>query len=283
MNVVLAGVRVGYGRQARAVRSGRPGRPGPPGLPDGPEGSERTAGVVLHGLDLELRRGQVLGVVGPNGAGKTTILRVLTRRVPMWSGSVTVDGKPIARYGRFELARKLALVPQTPELPEGFEVRDVVAMGRTPHLGLFGTASAVDERKVEAAMAATGLVELAPRRVDTLSGGERQRVAFARALAQEPTYLLLDEPTNHLDLHYQLEVVRYARHQALRGLGALVVLHDLNLAARACDALVVVDAGRVVARGTPSEVLTAELLRDVYRADVRVLDDDGVPVVVPRV
>lgn len=277
MSVVLEGVRAGYdGGGRRHVSAG-------PAAAGGSAGSARTAGVVLHGLDLVLERGQVLGVVGPNGAGKTTILRVLTRRVPAWTGSVTIDGKALARYGRFELARKLALVPQTPELPEGFEVRDVVAMGRTPYLGLFGTAGVVDDGKIGAALEATGLAELATRRVDTLSGGERQRVAFARALAQEPTYLLLDEPTNHLDLHYQLEVVRYARRQAERGLGALVVLHDLNLAARACDALVVVEAGRVVARGAPREVLTAALLRDVYRADVRVLDDDGVPVVVPRV
>ncbi len=276
MNVVLAGVRAGYGRASRAGPGNRQARGGSPA-------DARTAGVVLRGLDLELRRGQVLGVVGPNGAGKTTVLRVLTRRLPILSGSATVDGRPLARYGRFELARKLALVPQTPDLPEGFEVREVVAMGRTPHLGLLGTFRASDERTVEAALQATGLVELASRNVDTLSGGERQRVAFARALAQEPTYLLLDEPTNHLDLHYQLEVLRYARQQAARGLGALVVLHDLNLAARACDTLVVMDHGMVVARGAPGDVLTAELLETVYRADVRILDDHGVPVVVPRV
>jgi len=271
VSVTLAGVRAGYGPPAGSARTRA--------WPD----AERTAGVVLHDLDLEVRGGEVVGVVGPNGAGKTTLLRVVTRRVPVLAGSVTVDGKAVRRYGRFELARKVALVAQTPELPDGYEVRQVVAMGRTPHLGLFGTVRQIDERRIDEALAATGLEALAARRVETLSGGERQRVAFARALAQEPRYLLLDEPTNHLDLRYQLTVLRYAREQAARGVGALVVLHDLNLAARTCDRLVVVAGGRVVAHGSPGEVLTEALLGRIYRADVRVLDDGGTPVVVPRV
>ena len=237
---------------------------------------------VLAGVSLRLAPGEVVGVLGPNGAGKSTLLRLLTRRLTPTAGSVTVDGRALASYGRFQLARALALVEQAPVVPAGFLVREVVAMGRTPHLGLFGTPGRADEAVVEAALAATDTARFAERRVETLSGGELQRVVFARALAQRPRYLLLDEPTNHLDLRYQVELLAYARAQAAAGVGVLVVLHDLNLAARSCDRLVVLAGGRKVAEGAPAEVLSEGLLREVYGAAVRLLHDDGVPVVVPR-
>src|SRR5690606_16421910 len=147
--------------------------------------------------------------------------------------------------------RKVALVAQAPEVPVGYRVREMIAMGRAPHLGLFGSPRARDAAVIEHAMAVTETTAFAARFVETLSGGERQRVVFARALAQEPGYLLLDEPTNHLDLRFQVELLRHARAQAAAGLGVLLVIHDLNLAARACDRLVLLDGGHVVAEGAP--------------------------------
>lgn len=237
---------------------------------------------VLDDVSLSLNPGEVLGVIGPNGAGKSTLLKLLTRRLPASSGEITVEGRPLATFGRFELARKLALVAQAPVLPHGFRVTEVVTMGRAPHLGLFGAVGTADRAAVHAALAATDTERFAGRRVETLSGGEQQRVVFARALAQEPRYLLLDEPTNHLDLRYQVELLAYARAEAGAGVGVLVVLHDLNLAARSCDRLVVLEGGRRVAEGAPAQVLTPDLIERVFGASVRVIDDAGTPVVVPE-
>ncbi len=241
------------------------------------------APFVLEDVDLVLRPGEVVGVVGPNGAGKSTLLRVVTRLVRPQVGACTIDGVDVARLSRAALARKVALVAQAPEVPVGYRVREVVAMGRAPHLGLFGAPTARDAAAVERAMAVTETTAFAARFVETLSGGERQRVVFARALAQEPSYLLLDEPTNHLDLRFQVELLRHARAQAAAGLGVLLVIHDLNLAARACDRLLLLDGGRVVAEGTPRDVLRAETLRSVFRADVEVLPGSAGPVIVARV
>ena len=237
---------------------------------------------VLEGVSLHLAPGEVVGVIGPNGAGKSTLLRLLTRRLEPSAGSITLAGRALADFGRFELARHLALVAQSPVLPVGFRVAEVVSMGRAPHVGLFGVTSQADRAAVAAALEATDTARFGARPVETLSGGEQQRVVFARALAQQPRYLLLDEPTNHLDLRYQVELLGYARAQARAGVGVLVVLHDLNLAARTCDRLLVLDGGRLVAEGAPSAVLTADLIGSVFGARVRVLDDAGTPVVVPE-
>ncbi|MBX3143173.1 MAG: ABC transporter ATP-binding protein [Trueperaceae bacterium] len=243
----------------------------------------RGAPFVLDAVDLAVQPGEVVGLVGPNGAGKSTLLRVATRLVEPHSGTCTVDGSPVSTLSQRALARSVAFVAQAPEVPVGFRVREVVAMGRAPHLGLFGTPGAADEAAVTRALEATETEAFADRFVETLSGGELQRVVFARALAQEPKYLLLDEPTNHLDLRFQVGLLRQARAQAEAGLGVLLVVHDLNLAARACDRLVLLEAGRVVAQGRPSEVLRAETLSGVFRADVEVLDGPDGPVVVARV
>jgi len=238
--------------------------------------------AALDGVTLRVEPGAVVGLIGPNGAGKSTLLRLFTRQLAPASGRVLLDGRELERFGRFELARRVALVSQEPEVPVGFTVAETVAMGRAPHVGLLGAPGPEDERVVAAALAATGMLPLAGRRVETLSGGERQRAVFARALAQEPAYLLLDEPTNHLDLRYQVELLAYARAQAAAGVGVLAVLHDLNLAARACDRLVLLSAGRVAAAGPPPEVLRPELLAATYRAAVDVLTSADGPVIVPR-
>ncbi len=237
---------------------------------------------ALAGVSLRLEAGEVVGLIGPNGSGKSTLLRLLTRQLAPTTGSVLLGGRPLRTLGRFELARQVALVSQEPVVPTGFSVREMVAMGRAPHVGLLGAPGVRDEDAVEAALAATGTLALADRRVETLSGGERQRAVFARALAQEPRFLLLDEPTNHLDLRYQVELLAYAGAQAAAGVGVLSVLHDLNLAARSCDRLVLLSRGRVAASGAPDEVLREDLLGPVYGTDVEVLTAAGGPVIVPR-
>lgn len=237
---------------------------------------------VLNGIDLTLRTGECVALVGPNGSGKSTVLRLLTDRLRPTAGEVTLDGEAVSRLNRFALARAVALVAQQPQTPSGFLVADVVAMGRTPHLGLFGGPRAADAAAVAAAMRDTDIADLAGRRVETLSGGERQRVVLARALAQEARYLLLDEPTNHLDLRYQLELLAFARREAERGTGVLLVLHDLNLAALVADRLVLLAGGAILADGAPAEVLEAGLLRRAYGADVSVIEAEAGPVVVGR-
>ena len=237
---------------------------------------------ALDGVSFRLGPGEVVGLVGPNGSGKTTLLRLLSRQLRPLAGRVLLGGRPLASFGRFELARHVAVVAQEPEVPVGFTVREAVAMGRAPHVGLLGSPGPEDERAVEAALAATGTLPFAERRVETLSGGERQRAVFARAVAQQPDFLVLDEPTNHLDLRYQVELLALAREQAAAGVGVLAVLHDLNLAARACDRLVLLSRGKVAAEGSPSDVLRPDLLSATYGAAVTVLRSEDGPVIVPR-
>jgi iron complex transport system ATP-binding protein len=245
-----------------------------------PQGRPRRPAV--DGVDLLVAPGEVVGLIGPNGSGKTTLLRLLSRQLAPWSGTVTLGGRALETFGRFELARHVAVVAQEPEVPVGFTVRETVAMGRAPHVGLLGSPGPGDEAAVDEALAATGTLPFAGRRIETLSGGERQRAVFARAVAQRPAFLLLDEPTNHLDMRYQVDLLSLARAQAAAGVGVLAVLHDLNLAARACDRLVLLSGGTVVAEGTPAEVLRRDLLASTYQADVEVLASQDGPVIVPR-
>ncbi len=237
---------------------------------------------ALSDVTFSLMGGEVVGLIGPNGSGKSTLVRLLSRQLSPVKGEVTLGDRPLAGFGRFELARQVALVGQEPAVPAGFTVRETVTMGRTPHVGLLGAYTAADEEAVDEALRATGTFELAERRIETLSGGERQRAVFARALAQRPAFLLLDEPTNHLDLRYQVELMSYARAQAAAGTGVLTVLHDLNLAARSCDRLVLLSSGRVVASGPPADVLSPQLLSETYQAAVEVLITPAGLAIVPR-
>ena len=241
-------------------------------------------GAVLRGVSFELNAGEVLGVVGPNGAGKSTLIGLLTRLLKPAAGSITLDNAPLKSLGRMALARRVAVVPQTSGLPADYTARAIVMMGRTPHLGFLRAERAQDEMIVDAALRRTHTLTFAERELASLSGGERQRVLLARALAQEPRYLLLDEPTNHLDLRYQAEVLRFVRHEVKNGLAALVVLHDLNLAARACDRVLVLSDGEVKAAGAAADVLRHDLIQQVYHTSVSVFNDpDGVPVVMPDI
>jgi iron complex transport system ATP-binding protein len=223
----------------------------------------------LAPLSLTVEQGEILGVIGPNSAGKTTLIRLLTRVVQPSAGEIRLGDRPLASLPAAHLAREVAVVPQ--ELPQAFPftVEQLVLMGRYPHNpGRYF--EGVDDRAVaRAAMAATGVLELAALPLDELSGGERQRAVLARALAQEPRLLVLDEPTAHLDLRYQAECVGLLRRvNRERRMTVILVAHDLNLAAEVCDRLLLLSAGRVARLGPPEQVLEEELLRSVYGCDV---------------
>lgn len=238
---------------------------------------------ILRGVDLALRPGEILVLAGANGAGKTTLFRIASRVRAADSGCVRVAGRPVESLSRAELARHLAVVPQDVAVTFPFRVGEVVLMGRSPHLGLLGFETREDVAIAEDAMRRVGIAELSERSILDLSGGERQLVTIARALTQDPQVLLLDEPTAHLDLRHRIAVLALVREFASRGRSALVVSHDLNLAARAADRMALLSAGRVLALGTPAEVLTPDRLRDAFSIDAEVVAaPDGVPLVIPR-
>lgn len=238
---------------------------------------------ILRDVTLALRQGEVLGLAGPNGAGKTTLLRVASNVLRPRAGSVRVDGRPLESLSRRALARQLAVVPQNTQVAFPFTVAEVVLMGRSPHLGAWSFETPADRELAREAMARVGVEALADRSILELSGGERQLVLIARALAQSPRGLLLDEPTSHLDLHHRIRVAERVREFARSGRSALVVSHDLVLAASGCDRLALLAQGRVLALGEPAAVLTPENLRRAYGIEADVLPGpDGAPLVVPR-
>ena len=207
----------------------------------------------------------MLVVVGPNGAGKTTLIRALSGVVPAASGRISFEGRDLAGLSNSERAQIFAVVPQARNLPPAFTAWETVALGRTPHLNWLGQASGIDEEIVREAMRQTDTFSLAQRRVGELSGGEQQRLILARALAQQPRVLLLDEPVTHLDLHYQITILDQIRALAKeKNLGVLAVLHDINMAVRFADQAALLVGGKVVAAGTPAEVLTPALLSEAY-------------------
>jgi iron complex transport system ATP-binding protein len=221
--------------------------------------------VVLDRVDLHVRRGEIVGVVGPNGAGKTTLLRVASGAARPLGGSVMLDGIDMLRLGPGARARAVAHVPQSPVVPEGFTVLDVVLMGRNPHLRFMQWEGRRDLEIALDAMEATDTAEFADRPLGSLSGGERQRVFVARALAQAPVLLVLDEPTTHLDLGYQVDIMdTIDRLRREREIAVLIAMHDLTLAAQYCDRITVLHAGRIRAAGTPSQVMSPELLSQVF-------------------
>ena len=241
----------------------------------------RDVGVVLGGrevvraVSLTLSAGGWLGVLGPNGAGKSTLLRAIAGLVEH-RGRVRLDGRDAATMRRRELALRIAVVAQKPTVPEGATVVDYVSLGRTPHIGYFGSIGRRDREVVAEVLAALDLVAVASRPVASLSGGEAQRVFVARALAQEPSLLLLDEPTTSLDVGRQqdvLELIETLRRD--RGVTVVSALHDLSLAGQFADRLLVLHEGNQVAEGVPSEVLTEQVVREFFGASVRLVPIDG--------
>ena len=227
----------------------------------------RGGALVLDRVTLHPGPGQTVGLIGPNGSGKSSLLRVLHGLARPTAGLVTLDGVNLGAVGRRGIARTVASVTQHAETDVDITVRDIVRLGRIPHRTGLGGATAADEVAVERALVHVGLVDLADRLWHTLSGGERQRAQIARALAQEPRELLLDEPTNHLDIRHQLELLDLVCSLPVT---TIVAIHDLNLAAMYCDTVVVMKAGSVVAAGSPDDVLTAELIQDVYEVSATV-------------
>lgn len=240
--------------------------------------------VVVDGLDLELTDGSFTAIVGPNGCGKSTVLKALGRLLRPTSGTVLLDGRAIGATSTRDVAKVLGLLPQTPLAPEGLTVADLVARGRHPHQSWLRQWSSDDEAVVTEALTWTDMADLADSPVDALSGGQRQRAWISMALAQGTDLLLLDEPTTYLDLAHQVDVLELVgRLHAEKGRTVVVVLHDLNLAARYAKRLVAMKDGVLVASGTPEEVLTEQLLADVFELEARVVPDPvtGTPMVVP--
>ncbi len=241
--------------------------------------------VVVDGVDVAVPTGRISVVVGANACGKSTLLRGMARLLAPRGGSVLLDGRALHETPTREVARKLGLLPQSPVAPEGITVGDLVSRGRAPHQRWWQQWSADDERAVTEALTATDLTELAGRAVDELSGGQRQRVWLAMALAQETEVLLLDEPTTYLDLAHQVDVLELvAELNALRGRTVVMVLHDLNHAARYAHHVIAMKDGAVVAEGPPASVVTEQLVQEVFGLScvVGACPVTGRPYVVPR-
>jgi iron complex transport system ATP-binding protein len=239
---------------------------------------------VVQGLSVEIPEGKVTMIVGANACGKSTLLRGLSRLLKPRNGTVTLDGKDIHSRPARELARTLGLLPQHPSAPEGITVKDLVGRGRYPHQGFFRSWSSEDELAVQRALEATATLELADRNVDELSGGQRQRVWIAMALAQETEVLLLDEPTTYLDLAHQVEVLDLVTDLNRRhGTTVVIVLHDLNLAARYADHVIAMKSGSIIAEGPATDIVTEQLVLDVFGLASRVVLDPvaGTPLIIP--
>jgi ferric hydroxamate transport system ATP-binding protein len=228
--------------------------------------------TLLHPLDLQLPHGQVCGLIGHNGSGKSTLVKLLARQQVATAGRIRLDGRDLGAYASREFAQRVAYLPQQPASTDQLTVQELVRFGRQPWHGLFGRFGDADRQAVARAMALTQVEAYAHRLVESLSGGERQRVWLAALIAQQTRYLLLDEPTSALDVAHQVEVlalIRQLSHEL--ELGVVVVLHDINMAARYCDQLVALRDGRLLVQGTPQQLMTAATLEHIYRLPMQVV------------
>lgn len=230
---------------------------------------------VLDNIELSCHSGEFVGLIGANGAGKSTLLKLLMGLEQADSGKVILNAQPLSRYTRRDIAKSVSLVPQDLSINYAFSAREVVAMGRNPYLGSYQTESAQDLEIIEQALQRSDLQQLADRRVDQLSGGERQRVFIARALAQQAKILLLDEPTASLDLCHQYDLMQLIRELTREDHLAIAAIHDLQLAARFCDRLIMLYQGSIVADGTPEEVLTEDNLLRYFAIKAEVSRDQA--------
>lgn len=237
----------------------------------------------MDGVSFLVPRGQLTALAGPNGSGKSSIVRALLRRADIIRGAVTIDDRDVSTFSYAELARKVAVVPQREEAAFPTRVREYVALGRYPHLGLWRAPAEDDDRAVDQALAQAGVADLAERDTDALSGGEWQRVRIARALAQKTPALVLDEPTTFLDVAHEMAIFELLSSLARSGLAVLLVSHQLNLVARFADTIVLLDGGKVATSGAPAEVMNAERLESIYRWPVVITRDPaiGAPALVP--
>ncbi|MDO7834582.1 ABC transporter ATP-binding protein [Sphingobium sp. HBC34] len=237
--------------------------------------------AAVRNVDVTLQPGALVGIIGPNGAGKSTLIRALLGLARPQSGRVTIDGQDVARLGRQAVARAVAYLPQGQTLHWPLSVERLVALGRLPHLGPLSRLSAQDEAAVEAAMTRADVLHLKGRIATELSGGERARVLLARALAVEARGLIADEPLAALDPGHQIDVMDLLRGEARGGALVVTVLHDLSMAARYCDRLLLMDGGAAVADGAPMDVLTADALGQVYGVTARIERHGDVPLILP--
>lgn len=240
---------------------------------------------VLRDISLGVAAGEVVAIAGPNGSGKSTFLRAITGRVPRLEGQIRWFGQSLGQFGHRHLARRVAMLPQLPTHLPRDRVRDVLAAGRTPHLGLLGVESVRDARAVEEVAQSLGLADWLDREIATLSGGQRQRVFIGRCVVQlhgaMQAAILLDEPDTYLDLRHAAELANLIRSLAKeRGLATIVASHDLNLAAGVADRMALLNDGRLVTMGAPAEVLEPGRISDIFQTRVKVIDVDGRPVVV---
>ena len=238
---------------------------------------------AVDGVSFAVPRGQLTALAGPNGSGKSSIVRALLRRADILRGGVTLDDRDVRTFSYGELARLVAVVPQREEAAFPTRVREYVALGRYPHLGLWRAPAEDDARAVDEALGQAGVNDLADRNTDELSGGEWQRVRIARALAQKTPALVLDEPTTFLDVAHEMAIFELLSSLARSGLAVLLVSHQLNLVARFADTIVLLDEGKIASSGSPAEVMKAEKLEAIYRWPVVVTRDPaiGAPALVP--
>lgn len=230
--------------------------------------------LVVTDLEFQIPRGKITAIIGPNGCGKSTVLKALGRILKPKNGVVYLNGEDIRRFSTREIARKMAILPQSPQAPAGLTVGELVAYGRFPHQRGFGKLGPKDNEIIVWALAVTKLTELETTAVDSLSGGQRQRVWIAMALAQQTDLILLDEPTTYLDLSYQLEVLELLyRLNREQNCTIVMVLHDLNLAARFADYMIAIRSGDIIRHGTPVEVMTTEVLRETFHIDAKVVTE----------
>ncbi|MFK0166494.1 ATP-binding cassette domain-containing protein [Rhizobium sp. NPDC090279] len=240
--------------------------------------------TLLQPLTLTLAPRRTVGLIGHNGSGKSTLLKLLARQQPPAGGTIRFEGKPLTEWGDRAFARKVAYLPQSTPAAAGMLVRELVALGRYPWHGALGRFGQTDRDKVEEAMQLTDVKGMADRLVDTLSGGERQRVWLAMLVAQDAECLLLDEPISALDVAHQIEVLSLVQSLShAKGLGVVVVLHDVNMAARFCDHIIALHSGRIIANGPPEDILTSEALRAIYGLDMHIVHHpaSGHPVAIP--
>ncbi|MCD4713119.1 MAG: ABC transporter ATP-binding protein [Clostridiales bacterium] len=240
--------------------------------------------VILDGVDITIPDGKITVIIGANACGKSTLLKTIARLIKPISGEIIFDGQNIHHIAPKQLARDLGLLPQSPVVPEGITVADLVARGRFPHQSFLRGMSKNDFDAVEEALESMGILELAERSVDELSGGQRQRVWIAMALAQETDVLLLDEPTTYLDVSHQIEILDLLMDlNRTKGKTIVMVLHDINLSARYADYLFALKQGKVIAEGKPSDILCSELVKKVFDLDCTVLNDpiSDTPMIVP--
>jgi ABC-type cobalamin/Fe3+-siderophores transport system ATPase subunit len=238
---------------------------------------------VLKNINFSAKPGEVLGIIGPNGAGKTTLLRAIAGVIPIKSGTMELDGEDLVKKTIIERAKLIASVPQASTLPASFSVMDMVMLGRTPYLNWLGQTSSLDEEISYTVLQQTQSIDLAQRKLGDLSAGEQQRVLLARALAQSTPVLLMDEPTTHLDLRFQIELLDLVKQLTMqKSIITIIVLHDLNLASRYADEMILLEHGKIAAFGKPQKVLIDSVLSRVYQIPIVVDNNNKNPRIFPK-